>query len=162
MSEKQRILELIDSDMSTDEQAIRKAAFHAILAGEAIDRAGLVVATGFATEKVGALLDGLTERGLVVVEPDSGRVVGSWGLSSVPADHRLRIRGGELYTWCAEDAVGIPAGLGEDASIASHCHLCGAPVNVEMVAGEVAHAVPPDVRLWVTAGEVGRSMVGFT
>ena len=26
MSEKQRILELIDSDMSTDEQAIRKAA----------------------------------------------------------------------------------------------------------------------------------------
>ena len=89
-----------------------------------------MVATGFATEKAGALLDGLTERGLMVVEPDSGRVVGSWGLSSVPADHRLRIRGGELYTWCAEDAVGIPAGLGEDASIASHCHLCGAPVNV--------------------------------
>jgi hypothetical protein len=89
-----------------------------------------VVATGFALEKVGALLDGLTERGLVVVEPNSGRVVGSRGLSWVPTDHRLRIRGHTLYTWCAEDAVGIPAGLGEDASIASHCHLCGAPVNV--------------------------------
>ena len=162
MSEKQRILESIDTDMTADEQAIRKAAFHAILAGEAIDQAGLVAATGFAPETVDALLDGLTGRGLVVVEPDSGHVVGSWGLSSVPTDHRLRIRGRTLYTWCAEDAVGIPAALGEDASVASRCHLCGAPVNVEMVAGQVAQAVPLDVRLWVTAGEVGRSVVGFT
>jgi alkylmercury lyase len=153
---------LIDSDISADEQAIRKAAFHAILAGKATDQAGLVVATGFASEKIGALLDGLTKRGLVVVEPDSGRVVGSWGLSSVPTDHRLRIRGRELYTWCAEDAVGIPAGLGEDASIASHCHLCGAPVSVKMVAGQVAQAMPSDVWLWVMADVAGRSVVGFT
>lgn len=26
-----------------------------------------------------------------------------------------------------------------------------------MAAGQVVHAVPPDVRLWVAAGEVGRS-----
>ncbi len=162
MNEKQRILELVGSDTSADEQALRKAAFHAILTGEAIDRAGLVVITGFASEEVGTLLDRLIERGLVVVEPDSGRVVGSWGLSSVPTDHRLRIRGRQLYTWCALDAVGIPAGLGEDASIGSHCHLCGVPVSIEMVAGQVAHAVPPDVRLWVMADVVGRSVVGFT
>jgi alkylmercury lyase len=162
MGEKQRNLELIDSGTSADEQALRKAAFRAVLDGEAIDQVGLVATTGFAPEKVGTLLDGLTERGLVVVEPDSGRVVGSWGLSAVPTDHRLRIQGRDLYTWCALDAVGIPAGLGEDASIASYCHLCGAPVNVEMVAGQVAQAVPPDVRLWVMPNEVGRSVVGFT
>ncbi|NIO68018.1 MAG: hypothetical protein GTN71_02885 [Anaerolineae bacterium] len=162
MSEKQGTLELIGSNMSADEQAIRKAAFHAILAGEATDRNGLMIATGFALEEVGTLLDGLTERGLVVVGPDSGRVVGSWGLSAVPTDHRLRIHGRQLYTWCALDAVGIPAGLGEDASIVSHCHLCGVPVSIEMVAGQVAHAVPPDVRLWVMADVVGRSVVGFT
>jgi alkylmercury lyase len=156
------ILEFIDSDTSADERAIRKAAFHAILAGEAIDCAGLVATTGFAPEKVDALLDELTGRGLAVVEPDSGRVVGSWGLSAAPTDHRLHIRGRTLYTWCAEDAVGIPAGLGEDASIASRCHQCGAPVNVEMVAGRVSRAVPSNVRLWVTAGEVGRSVVGCT
>lgn len=162
MSEKQGDLELIHSDMSADEQALRKAAFHAILTGKAIDRAGLVAVTGFASEKVGALLDGLSERGLAVVEPDSGRLVGSWGLSAVPTDHRLRIQGRELYTWCALDAVGIPAGLGEDARIASHCHLCSAPVDVEMVAGQVAQVVPPDVQIWVVPDEVGRSAVGFT
>ena len=162
MSEKQRMLELAETDKTDDEWAVRKAAFHAILTGEAIDRAGLVVATGFAPEKVDTLLDKLTEQGMIVVEPDSGRVVGSWGLSSVPTDHRLRIRGRALYTWCALDAVGIPAALGEDARIASRCHQCGVPVNIEMAAGQMAHAVPSDVRLWVTVGEVGRSVVGFT
>lgn len=152
----------IANDVTANERTVRKAAFHAILAGEAIDRIGLVAATGFALDKVDTLLGGLIERGLVVVEPDSGRVVGSWGFSSVPTDHRLRIRGRVLHTWCAEDAVGIPAALGDDASIASHCYQCGVPVNVEMVAGQVTHAVPPNVRLWVTACEVGRSVVGFT
>ena len=113
-------------------------------------------------EKVDALVDGLTERGWMVVEPDSGRVVGSWGLSLVPTDHRLRIRKRGLYTWCALDAVGIPAGLGEDASIASHCYHCGAPVNVEMAAGQVIHAEPANVQVWRTAIRPGRSVVGFT
>jgi hypothetical protein len=36
------------------------------------------------------------------------------------------------------------------------------PVNVEMAAGQVVRALPPDVRLWVTAGDVGRSVVGST
>ncbi len=159
---KKRIFELIDIDISNDEQAIRRAAFHAILGGETIDRTGLVVATGLNTEKVDALLDRLTERGLVVVDPGSGRVVGSWGLSLVPTDHRLRIRGRAVYTWCAEDAIGIPAGLAEDANIISSCHRCGVVVNVEMAAGQVVRALPPDVRLWIISGDVGRSVVGST
>jgi hypothetical protein len=159
---KKRIFEFIDTDISDHEQAIRRVAFQAILRGETIDRAGLVVATGLMPEKVDTLLDGLAKRGLVVVEPGSGRVVGSWGLSLVPAGHRLRIRGRALYTWCAEDAIGIPAGLAEDANIISSCHQCGVPVNVEMAAGQVVRTQPPDVRLWVTAGDVGRSVVGST
>ncbi|UCC64392.1 MAG: hypothetical protein JSV36_04865, partial [Anaerolineae bacterium] len=77
------ILELIDTDISADERAIRKAAFQAILNGEAIDRAGLVAITGFPPGKVVALLDVLISRGLGVVELDRDQVVGSWGLSLV-------------------------------------------------------------------------------
>ena len=162
MSESQRILEPIDTDETADEQTIAIAALHAILGGEAIDRAGLVAATGFTPAKVDTLLDGQTKRGLMVVEPDGGRVVGSWGLSLVPTDHRLHIRKRELYTWCALDAVGIPAGLGEDASIASHCYHCGASVNVEMIAGQVTHAEPANVQIWIADKQVGRSIVSFT
>jgi len=166
MGEKQEDTGLIGTDRNAssmaDERAIRKAAFHAILNGEALGRAELAIATGLVPERVDALLRGLIERGLVVVQPDNGRVVGSWGLMLVPTDHRLHIRGRVLYAWCAEDAVGIPAALDEDASIASRCHWCGAPVNIEITAGQVVHAVPTDVRLWIAPGEVGRSMVGFT
>ena len=102
------------------------------------------------------------KRGMVVVEPDRGRVVGSWGLSLAPTDHRLRIRKRRLYTWCALDAVGIPAGLGENASIASHCYRCGAPVNVEMAAGQVIHAEPANTQVWVVASQAGRPAVDFT
>ncbi|MCG6537230.1 MAG: hypothetical protein L7F78_21595, partial [Syntrophales bacterium LBB04] len=114
------------TDLTADERVIRRAALHAILGGNAIDQGGLVSTTGFTLDKVCTLLENLSKRGLIVVAPESGRVVGSWGLSLVPTDHRLLIRGRNLHTWCAIDAVGIPAGLGEDGSIISRCHQCGA------------------------------------
>jgi alkylmercury lyase len=156
------ILGFLAADVTPDELSVRKAAFHAILGGEVLDRAGLTKATGFTPEKVDTLLAELNGRGLIVFERDSDRVVGSWGLSSVPTDHDLHIRGRVLHTWCAVDAVGIPAALEEDARIASRCALCAEPVTVEMAAGQVAHASPSDMRLWVTGCQVGRSVVGFT
>ncbi len=162
MSEKQTLLKLLATDKTADEQLLCEAAFHAILRGESIDQAGLKAVTGLVPEKVDDLVDGLTKRGLLVVEPGSGRMVGSWGLSSVPTNHRLRIRGQELYGWCAVDAVGIPAGLGEDAIIVSRCSQCSAPVNVEMVAGQISHFEPADMQVWVAASQVGRSVAGFT
>lgn len=162
MNERERMLQLLRTDKTSDEQVICMAAFRAILNGEAIDRDGLVPATGFSPKRVEALLAGLITRGLLVIEPCGGRVVGSWGLSLMPTSHKLRIRGRELYTWCAVDAVGIPAGLGEDAIIASRCTRCAVPVNVEMIAGQVGHVDPADVQVWVTPSQVGRSVVGFT
>jgi alkylmercury lyase len=162
VDEMKRFLELIGSHMTTEEKAISEAAFHAILRGEPIDQTGLVAATGLVSDTVEALLEGLCNRGLTVVEPESGRVVGSWGLSLVPTTHRLRVRGREMFTWCAVDAVGIPAGLGERARITSRCHQCDSVVSVEMTAGHVTRAEPAGVQLWLTASQAGRSVVGFT
>ena len=150
------------TDLTADERLIRRAALHAILGGDAIDQGGLVSATGFPLDKVGVLLENLSKRGLIVIAHVSGRVVGSWGLSLVPTDHRLRIRGRNLYTWCAIDAVGIPAGLGEDGSIISRCHQCGVPLKVEMVCGKVSYVEPTEARVWMVSRQAGRSVVGFT
>ena len=157
-----RLLEIIHTDKTTDEQAVCEAAFRSILDGKPIDQAGLVAATGFGAESVRTLLRGLTERGLTVLEPKSGRVVGSWGLSLAPTGHRLRIRKRDLFAWCALDAVGIPAGLAEDANIASTCHQCGSAICVEMTAGHVTLANSSTVWLWLSPCQVGRSVVGFT
>jgi alkylmercury lyase len=162
MGETERLLELLADDKTTDERVLSEAAFHAILTGEPIDQAGLVAATGFAPAEVEALLHGLTGRGQAVVDAGSGRVVGSWGLSLVPTAHQLRIRGRQVFAWCALDAVGIPAGLRENASITSSCHQCGSVVRVEMTAGELRRPVPTEVQVWLTACQAGRSVVGFT
>jgi alkylmercury lyase len=162
MSDRQRLLELICSDRTPDERLVCGAAFHAILRGEALDRDGLARSTGFAPEKVDALLEGLKGRGLIVVEPGGERIVGSWGLSLVPTNHRLSIRGRDLHTWCAVDVVGIPAALREDAIATSRCHECGVPVRIEMAAGEIRSVEPADVRIWVAPSQAGRSVVGST
>jgi alkylmercury lyase len=162
MAEEHNVLQLLTTEKTDDEQALCRAAFRAILAGEPADRAGLTAATGFPSEKVDSLLNGLNTRGLVAVEPNSDKVIGSWGLSAAPTDHAIHIRNRELFTWCAVDAIGIPAGLKENAMISSRCHHCSKPIRLEMIAGDAGQVEPEDVRLWVTRGEAGRSVVGFT
>lgn len=162
MSRRQRLLELICSHRTPEEHAVCSAAFHAILGGAPAGRAELLSDTGLDPETVDAVLGRLIRRGLVVVDQGSGRVVGSWGLSLAPTEHRLRIRGRELYAWCAVDAVGVPAGLGEDATVTSQCRHCGAPVSIAMVAGQVGRAEPAGVHVWVAPIEQARSVVGDT
>ncbi len=157
-----RIMSLFESDITPDELVIRKAAFQAILNGVPMTQNDLITATSFTREKIEPLVEDLAKRGLIVIELDTGRIVGSWGLSFIPTSHKLQIRKRSLYTWCAEDAVGIPAALGEDARILSRCHECGELVNIEMTAGNIARVEPPEVHLWVAATEVGRSVVGYT
>ncbi len=162
MSRRQKLLDMICSRRTPEERAVCKAAFHAILDGYAIDQTGLASSTRLDPGKVDTVLSSLAARGLVVVEPGSGEVVGSWGLSLVPTNHRLRIRGRGLFTWCAIDAVGIPAGLGEDGAVESECHQCGEPVSIKMVAGQVRSVEPADVHIWVTPSQPARSVVGDT
>ncbi len=72
-------------------------------------------------------------------------------------DHRLRIRGRELDTWCAMDALVIPAGLREHAKIGSRCHHCGTSVNIEIEAGQLGRVEPADVPVCLNGsrGEAG-------
>lgn len=148
--------------MTAEERAVRIAAFQGLLRGAAVDRAVLVRSTGLDPQRVFAVVDDLVRRGSVVVEPGTSRVVGAGGLSLVPTDHRLYMRGRELFTWCAWDAVGIPAALSEDATVSSSCGQCGGPVRVELQAGRVVRADPPTTLLWLRPNEPGRSVVGFT
>ena len=117
--------------------------------------------TALPLEDVCRTLESLAAKGLVVLAP-TGEVVGSAGLSLAPTPHRLRIQGQHLYTWCAEDAIGIPAALGADAEVASACACCGEPIAIEIRAGHLVRSAPAGVQLWLAEAEVGRSLVGCT
>lgn len=79
----------------------------------------------------------------------SGAVVGAGGLTLADAPHRLLLGGRDYRTWCAYDAIGIPAALGLDGAISTRCGACGRPITVRLPT-----AVDEDrpERLWLAAG----------
>jgi hypothetical protein len=138
--------------------ALRRAAFRAVLAGRARTLGELAREAGASPDEAAELAG----RDLVVLD-GAGRVVGAAGLSLVPIrQHRLRLRGRAFWTWCAVDAVGIPAALGEDAGVETTCHHCGTGVRLRLGGGEVAGASHPDARLWNAEHLPGRSMAHGT
>ena len=78
-------------------------------------------------------------------EVDGDRLLGVYGLTLKPTEHRLTLRSNTFFTWCAFDIVGIPAALGESAEIASECAHCHAEVSFAVTDG-----VPPALPLVVS------------
>jgi hypothetical protein len=70
------------------------------------------------------------------------------------------MRGRRFWTWCAIDAVGIPAGLDEHAVVETTCHQCHTKVRLELHGTEVLHASHPDARIWEAARLQGRGTAG--
>lgn len=69
------------------------------------------------------------------------------GLTLAPTRHQLILDGQGLYTWCAIDAVGIPAALSLDAHVTTSCAHCGAALSVD-----IDHSEPPadsSLRGWI-------------
>ena len=144
--------------LTPEEKAIRLAAFHGILKGKRSSIDELALQTGLSSGQARKIATGLAERGMIVVE-ECGLVVGSHGLSLTPTKHRLYINGQNLFTWCAADAVGIPAALGAGAEIASECFQCHEPIEITMVSGEIQYTNQPDSGIWVAEADFGRSIV---
>lgn len=94
-------------------------------------------------------LDALATAGQIDRD-ESGRVVGSAGLTISDGPHALLLGDHRYRTWCAFDAIGIPAALGWDAEIETACAVCGRTISVKMTAG-----LAPDgaaAKLWLSAG----------
>ena len=115
--------------------AVRRAAFHAIRRREALDTPALATRTGLSSAEVETGLATLISRGMARRD-GAGRVVMVGGLSLEPTRHQLVLSGEGLHTWCAADAVGIPAALGEDAVVRTTCPHCGRTIEIEIRLGE--------------------------
>jgi alkylmercury lyase len=87
----------------------------------------------------------LVRRGRCQVD-NEGRLVGVHGVTLLPTRHRIIHGGGERHTWCAFDAVGIPAALDIDARAVTTCLTCGDDITIDITRGAADDA---DVRLWL-------------
>ena len=149
------------ASFSPDEVAVMRHAFRAILEGRPATVAELPAALGFAPAVVEAAVGHLTERGVVVIEPETGEIMGARGLSLTETAHRLFLEGETRYAFCAVDAVGIPAALGATATIESHCHHCQAPLRLTLKDGMVVHA-PEGMVIWAVERDLSRSLRAHT
>jgi len=105
-----------------------------------------------------AIVDALVTAGRVELD-EHGVVVGVHGLVARATPHRIEHRDGEVHTWCAPDAVGIPAALGIDATARTSCPTCGAGLAVELRGGEPVGAEA--ARLWVPGGPCAHLVEDF-
>jgi len=101
---------------------------------------------------VRAALDQLVVAGAAECVGD-GEIVGGQGLTTRTTRHSITLEGRVLHTWCALDAVGIPVALGLDATAATRCPTCGAPLTLSVRAGQATRL--PFV-LWFSSGPCPR------
>lgn len=145
--------------LTTEEKAIRLTTFHRILDGKRSCIDELAFGTELTSEEIRKKVSDLVLQGMLVLD-EEGAVVGSHGLSLAPTEHGLHINGRELFTWCAVDAIGIPAALGLEAKIFSKCFECCEPIEINMACGEIKYSNQEETHIWVVEADLGRSIVG--
>jgi len=75
---------------------------------------------------------------------DRDRIIGYWGLSLHPTQHRFEIDGQTLYTWCAWDTLFLPEILQTSARIESRRELGGANVRLLLNPNGLQSVQPSD------------------
>jgi hypothetical protein len=102
--------------------------------------------------------DHLRARGRIELS-DDGRVIAVHGLARRPTRHRIEHAGGAVNTWCALDAIGIPAALAIDARAMTQCPTCGQHLMVTLIGGEPQ--LLPGAVLWYPEDQCGHLIDDF-
>lgn len=127
-------------------EAVRWAAFDRLRIGRAVAVADLAADEQLDTDELEAVLAGLVGAGLLERDP-GGVIVGSHGLTLRSTVHHLVLDGVALHTWCALDAIAIPAALAADAELTTRCGRCAQSLRMTAVAGRPQAG--GELRVWV-------------
>jgi hypothetical protein len=147
--------ELLTGDLSDLALVLAAAGFAAVWEGTAMDPAALLADHD---GDMKGLVSGLVQRGRCEIDGE-GRLVGIHGLTLRPTRHWFVHSGVTRHTWCAFDAIGIPAALALDAIAHTDCRACRRALEVVIVGGEPHRA--DEVVLWLPAPDVDHLIDGF-
>lgn len=140
------------------EVAVRRAGFAALLDGRGLTLDELAGAAGVSREVAAEVAGALVAAGRATMT-DDGRLDGIAGLTTRPTRHAIESPGpGRIPTWCAYDAVAVPAALGWTATAVTTCGSCGADLRVALDGG-----VPSgDAWGWLPPGECEHVLRDFS
>lgn len=135
-----------------DSTRLRWFAFDRLVTGRRATLDEAAKELGISPNQVRAAADTMARWGLMTVDA-AGIITGSMGLTVEPTEYDFVINGRALHTWCALDAVGIAAGRVAEATI-----RVADTAHVEIVAGRVVKANPPDLRISLPHPQLDRSI----
>ena len=136
--------------LSHEEVAVVRAAFKSMKSGTQPTIEQLTGDCGLDHRVVRNALDAFIRSGRADYTTD-GCLTGIVGLTVEPTRHRLTLEGTPMFTWCAFDAVGIPAALRVDTKTRTTCGYCQEPIEVDIVAGSISSTLP--IRGWLAQPE---------
>lgn len=132
---------------------IRLAAWRLLSKGEPVAVEAIAQQAGRDGTEVQRCLHGSSD---VTVD---GRIDAVMGLSLRPTQHRIRIEGKQLYTWCALDLLFIPLALGVTAEIESTSPASGESVCALVTPNGVEHIDPTTAVVSVVPIRLGSSEI---
>lgn len=124
--------------LPADEQALALAIYRQLASGLPVAPRELAEALGREAEGVKRTLEGWPG----VFREEGGRIVAFWGLAIAEMAHRFRIDGRTLYTWCAWDALFLPALIGQRAEVESRSPVSGEPIHLTVSAEAIEEVAP--------------------
>jgi predicted transcriptional regulator len=140
--------------------SVRKYAFGALREGRAHTAVEIAERLGFTTAEVEGAVGALRAAGAIELDKQ-GRITGAHGLTLRETVHAIVTPDSVWHTWCALDAVGIPAALGVDAEVHTVCPTCEAAIVLEVRSGTVSAAHGTEPVLWLPGGPCGHVMDDF-
>jgi hypothetical protein len=153
-------LDVAAANRGTERFRVSLAAFNTLLDGEAPSIDDIARMTDLAPDDTRQIVSSLHEAGRLTLDAAGQMITGAGGLSVVESRHILEMRGRRYWVWCAMDAVGIPAALGEDAGIASATADTGEAVRITIEQGRLQHASPADLVISLVSPSLDRSLHG--
>lgn len=133
--------------LDVDGQRQALALLRILAAGEPVSPAALAASIGRSTDRAEAFIASLPG----VYRDGEGRVIGFWGLTVADMPpHRYRVRGEDLFTWCAWDPFVLTPWLGGDAQVTSVDARTREPVHLHIADGRIADASHGDLALSFT------------
>jgi hypothetical protein len=124
-----------DGDLSEPvARAVRSIAvlgFQALWSGQSVTLTELLGEDGAALTEA---TEHLRSRGRIELTTD-GHLIAVHGLSHRPTPHEIERDDAVINTWCALDAIGIPAALGIDAWARTKCPTCQRLLAVRLSSG---------------------------
>ncbi len=138
--------------------ALRRQAFRELLGGRAPTAAELAALAALPIKAIERAIAELRDQGAIEIDAE-GRVVGAHGLTRRETQHEIATSDHTWHTWCAFDAIGIPAALELDATVRTRCAGCGAPIEVVVRGG--APSADGGPVLWQPGGPCSHVMDDF-